>query len=285
MSRSEVSPPGPNTPSWLGDGFAAGCKRHGDFGVDFAQYREHVLAAARRRVAASAGRPNAIARVARSLALDDLYLACACELRSELAWNALRTNFAYRLTTLLRKRGVQAQEATEIVADLPGMLVADPGSSTPPGRSRLSSFDGSGSLFGWLAVIALREWQRRRARNHGVTAPDLSAVVAAKAADSVDREAGQRFAEAVRLAWGRLTPRHRTVLALRYSHGLQQVEIMRLLGVSAPRISRLLDRAVRELRTCVELLVGGSGSDLLAHWSSLREALGVELQRLHGKAQ
>ncbi|MFI5987714.1 sigma-70 family RNA polymerase sigma factor [Streptomyces sp. NPDC051555] len=99
------------------------------------------------------------------------------------------------------------------------------------------------------AVAATRAWQARpldppspRAGT-GFDKPDPAA---AAAYDSVDNS------QLVAHATGRLSPRERQVIDLRFRQEMSQDQIGILLGVTQPQVSRMLSRSLRKMRESLE---------------------------------
>ncbi|MBK8974351.1 MAG: sigma-70 family RNA polymerase sigma factor [Planctomycetes bacterium] len=223
--------------------------------------------------------------VARDRAIDgiehaaDLFLACAADADVPGAWEVLRRVHGDAVCRMLQSRGVPDATARDVVEGLPGALIAEPGGGG--GRTRLGSYDGSGSLRSWLGIVAMRAviTERRRvqraeravahrARTHGV--PPDPALLAS------DAELGSRFARRLRAAWDELPPRWRLALALRYVQGLPGAEIARVLGVGAPRVTRIVEAAIDNLRASLESEIASSSAPPPA---TLRALLGAELAR------
>jgi RNA polymerase sigma-70 factor (ECF subfamily) len=116
--------------------------------------------------------------------------------------------------------------------------------------SKLDSFDGRGSVEGWLIQVTNRiclNWLRRRGRrpeteeltelNAPASAPDQETGLAR-------REAGERL----RLELARLGDRERRVLGLRYFQQMPIREVAATLGCSEGTAKSLLFRTLRKLR-------------------------------------
>jgi RNA polymerase sigma-70 factor (ECF subfamily) len=118
-------------------------------------------------------------------------------------------------------------------------------------RRRRTFRPGRGSAEAWLFGIArnaaLDELRRRRRR----------AVLEADAAD-LDRPPADEHVElllrreAVRAALASLEPRERDLIALKFSGGLSNAEIARVLGTSATNVGTRLHRTVEKLRKACE---------------------------------
>ena len=98
-------------------------------------------------------------------------------------------------------------------------------------------------LFGIARNAALDELRRRKRRAALEADPeDLNAVAPDEHADGALRR------EAVRAALGRLAPRERELVALKFAGGLSNEEIARVLGISESNAGTRLHRTLEKLR-------------------------------------
>ena len=98
-------------------------------------------------------------------------------------------------------------------------------------------------LFGIARNAALDELRRRKRRAVLEADPeDVHATGAAEQADAALRR------EAVRAALGRLSPRERELVALKFAGGLSNEEIARVVGISASNAGTRLHRTLEKLR-------------------------------------
>jgi len=216
----------------------------------------------------------------------DALLAIACDEDAPGAWEELVRGHAPRLRAFLRGRGTADVEIESFLAELPGLLREAP----PDGRARtrIGTYDGSGSLFSWLAVIALRTMNRRRreadARQREFTPSDVATRRDAPATPLLSEEAAQRFQAALAEAWATLTARERLAVLLRHRDGLSGREIARLMGIGEPRVSRLLEAGLARLRDAVRRRMPdtppGTSTPDSAMWQALGEVLGRHLATL-----
>jgi RNA polymerase sigma factor (sigma-70 family) len=264
----------------LRGGFDDGVAAHGDLRMPFERFASRALALTVRRlerVAPSPARADVTDALARA-ALADVYLAVACEDGVAGAWDRFVAAFAPSIAGMAIRRGASRAQAEEMSHELPGEIF-----TPPPGggaRTRLGTFDGAGSLTGWLAVIVQRRLtDRRRAADRDPAAMDDAAgdsVTGEPSDDPVVRavgaETGREFAEALDEAWRCVTPREALVVLLRHRDGLPQTEIARLLGIGEPRVSRMLSSAAEKLRSVVVRRVGSdpaSGHE----WAAIERAV------------
>jgi RNA polymerase sigma factor (sigma-70 family) len=265
---------------------ARGRLAHGALGLSAEEYASHALASAARRLARRPdGEAPALARVVGDAVAADLYLAAAASRDVEGAWARLDAELRPRLEALARSRGASPNDADRLVSELVGDLALPGG-----GADRLlATYDGTGSLFGWLATILLRRLLRetRASRRRPGSLDDETASPPAPrlgpAEGAEAREVEERVGVALDRALERLTPRERAALVLRHADGRTGREIARLLGVGAPRVSRLLDQATSKVRDAVvpELRAAGwRGRWDDTSWASLRDRIGLSLGRV-----
>jgi len=98
-------------------------------------------------------------------------------------------------------------------------------------------------LFGIARNAALDELRRRK--RHAALETDPEDVHAEDPGDAVD---GALRRQAVRAALGRLAPRERELVALKFAGGLSHEEIGRVLGISASNAGTRLHRTLEKLR-------------------------------------
>jgi RNA polymerase sigma factor (sigma-70 family) len=274
------------------EAFREGRAAYGDLGVPEAAFlatvsRQTGWNLKRRELDATA---QAAADYLARAALEDLYLAGACEGGSEGAWAVLHAQFAGRLEGFAVRRGRSSAEAEGLVQDLFGDLAAP-----PPGgvaRTLLGTFDATGSLFGWLSIVLLRRIaaQARRRRTESLEVQPEGTLEEARAPGAsddarpaleslVEREQARRIAAAVEEAFESLTPQQRFALVLKHRDGRTQREIGALLGVGEARVSRVVSGAVERLSADVRAALGDAdapdaGSEA---WAALLAALARHL--------
>jgi len=251
-----------------------GRREYGDLALDYALFTERFLCLTSRRLLA-AGVATTDANVASALgraAGADVYLAVACEEGAPGAWETFTQRFMPRIRALATRRGADETEADDLSQQLPAEMAA-----APPGggaKTRLGRYDGSASLFTWLAVICLRRLadRRRAAAARPVPAGHLLDSPAPARGSDPSRRASEteqtaRFRAVLASAWEGLTSQERLVLLWKHRDGLPQTQIADLLGVGPPRVSRLVNRGVEKLRNAVACSAEG------ASWGALVRAV------------
>ena len=269
--------------------FEEGVGRHGPLPLAFEDFAAHVIVLVAQRLNSPCDRlqANRVARVVDDSVGCDLFLAIACDKDVPGAWETFSRTYFPRLRGLARKHRVPDSDAEELIREIPGELVAEPGKAQT--RTRLGTYQGIGPLFDWLAVIFLRKAvHRTRRKGFPLGAGDgdprgreagESPILSNPLANVVDRETCQRFDAALSAAWERLQPEELVAITYKYGDGLAQKDIARILHCGEWRVSRVLDRGLRKIREVVRRMMRQEGQvegDQL--WSALRETLETRLQ-------
>lgn len=223
------------------------------------------------------------------LVLQDLYLGTACDAGDEKAWATLEREFLPRLQQ--RARGCRIgparaeAEATALLGDL----------ALPPPRDQartlIGTYDGSGSLYGWLTVILVRRIFRKktprptvtiRASDNEVAREERTGAEAPPAWERlVNHETAERLRRGMAEAWQNLSDQETLVLVFKHGHGLSQRKIASLLSVSEPTCSRIATGALAKVRATVQRALGtddmdASQGDLL--WRELEQVVSESMQ-------
>lgn len=269
MQRPAASPPAPATGSDARIGLTAEA-----FAARVADHVER----RRRRLGLPAEGFDPAAAAAR-LATDDLRLATAADLGCADAWAQLAAKERPRLLRLLRRHAGPG-EAEAICSDVLADLCLPP----PRGGARtlLGTYDGSGPLWAWLGTIALRRLFRA---TRGRTLERLEGSPAPACAPTAEerleaRTPAERFDALWPSAWARLEPDERAAVLLKHRGGLAQRVAARLLGVSEPTLTRLLQRAIAKLRGAIVDVLRAEGSEPSTRegWTRLEATLACRLE-------
>ena len=265
-----------------------GAKEYGSLPFSFETFGRHVTGRIRDRLL-RAGAPDDDERVGALLARvngADLYLAVACDHRLEEAWRVFGARLVPRLRGLLLKKRVPKHEIDDVLASLPGELVA-----APPGSNcttRIGTYDGLGSLFYWLVTFVFRRLGERARVVRRVASLEslIKERTAATTTDSDDpahlasvRELCQRLSEAVTAAWERLSPRHVLVLRFKFLSSRTQKEAARVLGISEAMVSTLLHQGLERTRAAVAPLIAAHGTGSWPDFDQLRTMMDELLQK------
>ncbi len=262
----------------LSAGHRDGQRTFGDFELPFQRYAAEVvagLAARFARLDLKFDEDVLLEAVARC-ALSDLYLARALEQGSAAAWTCFEGRFVGRLIGLLTGRGARGVDPEAIAT----ALLADLALPPPRGNARTlaGTYDGSGSLWGWLAAAAVRRLSRTREQSE--TGPSAVREAPAEAAPwhaLVERETADELERALRETWTQLDADERLVICWRHGQGLSQRQIASLLGVAEYQVSRTRSSALSKLRGAVARTVQLPPGGAASLWGRLELVVGLHL--------
>lgn len=291
MADADPPSPTPEVSRLLREGEAAGRTAYGPLALDADRFDRAVLAAVARRPVEGESVADAVAR----RAVGDLWLAVAADLGVPGAFDAFYAHFEPRLRAMALRMLGSAVDADALATEVLGDLALAPRSGAA--RTVLGTFDGSGSLFGWLAAILARRVYARGKKTPGATEVALDPGDGSGASDppvpptrgegrdplegAVGRERASGLRAALEAAWARATPNERFVLVGKFRDGLEQRALARSLGVGAPRVTRLVQQVVEKVRAVVATALGGGGDagpeadrdalDVVQRWLATRD--------------
>lgn len=277
-----AAPAAPQETADLRRGFERGREVHGDHGLPLGDYCRGVREGLRRRRNARhlPADEATVAALVPTLALADLYLVRACDAGSESAWRALVAAYAPRLAALVRAREGRSVDPDAVVTEVFSGLALPPREGGA--RTCLGTFDGSGSLWSWLAatlVHRLLRAGRDRLRPVGDEPLERGQAPEAPADGLADAETAAAVDRALTQVWRRLEPEERCALVWKHRHGVPQRRIAALLKVHESRVSRWLDRGLAKLRGALSPLLA-DGATLDEHARVLGAGLSDHLARL-----
>ncbi len=233
---------------------AAGLARAGGLALSFGEFARIVDARVHDRLVALDLEPTTerMAAAVKRLCLEDLVLAIACDRGEPGAWTVLRDEYMPRLVGLATKQGKARADAEDLAESLLADLALPP-PRRPAAATLLGTFQGWGSLFGWLATILVRRIAAgARRKSPERLSPDHAAHRAAQHGDptlpSDEADVVAVVSAALRDGLARCTPRERLVLVLKHRDDLPHRDIAATLGVGVPRVSQVLHRAHQRLR-------------------------------------
>lgn len=276
---SEPSDPRPDTRRLLARAFGRARKSFGDHGLaphDFLAHAVRVTTLRRRR----AGLPTSareLDALLRAAALEDLYLAFACERASEAAWKQVAETYLDRLTGLAVRRGARGADGEAAASAFLAKLALPPASGDA--RTTIGTFSATGSLWGWLAVGLTRHLQRESAkarRTQGEGVERIKGEARAHATPVEDTEVADAVVRALVAGMADLEPSERTAFVWKHRDALPQRRIAELLGVPSYQVSRWITRATTRLRVALEQ----TGQDLSGElpWAALGARVGRVLE-------
>ena len=190
-----------------------------------------------------------------SLHLEDLAVACACEIGSETAWEHFvgeQRPALYRAADAIEPGGGARDLADSLYAELYGLRERDGNR-----QSLFRYFQGRSSLATWLrAVLSQRYIDRVRAARRLEPLPEEEAVVGSARGAEPPEPDRARFQSLMRTALDRaiagLDARDRLRLRCYYAQQLTLAQTGRLMGEHEATVSRQLGRTRRAIREAVE---------------------------------
>ena len=213
-----------------------------------------------------------------SLRVEELALARACAAGNERAWEQFFTRYREKLhdaaLALAKDDGKARELAGSIYADLYGT-----GNREGLRVSKLSYYNGRGSLEGWLrTVMAQRQINEYRGTRRNVSLEEETdagkqfALVPSQAAQAVD----PRLVAATDEALSAISAQDRCILAYYFLDDLTLAKIASILGVHESTISRRLERLVKGVRKDIVLRLTQAGMSR----RQAEEALDVDVRDL-----
>jgi RNA polymerase sigma-70 factor, ECF subfamily len=185
-----------------------------------------------------------------TLHIEELVLARACACGHERAWE----DFMARYREKLHDAALRITKEDSRARELAGSMYADlyGASSRDGGRvSKLSYYNGRGSLEGWLrTVMAQRHVNEYRSNRHTVSLEEETEAGRqfASTATLAPNNSDPRLAAAIDEALASLSAEDRCVLAYYFLDDLTLARIAAMLRVHESTISRRLEKLVRQLR-------------------------------------
>ncbi len=214
----------------------------------------------------------------RSLALSDLYLACACVSGNVLAIELLDQHYLAKLPTLLKLSAVQLDEVCQKVRIhlLVGLDGAQP---------HLKGYSGRGRLMNYIKVIASRMALPRAGAQEQETwqeivLEELESIPSPR--PSPELEFGRRrdrfaFNQCLRTSFDALPEEHQDLLRMNYIEGISTTALAVVFGVNQSTISRRIKDVRRELyektKRCLQDKLGLTSEEFRSLLSSIRSQL------------
>ncbi len=185
-----------------------------------------------------------------SLRVEELALARACAAGNELAWQAFMSRYREKLhdaaLAIAREESHARELAGSIYADLYGT-----GNREGKRVSKLSYYNGRGSLEGWLrTVLAQRQVNEYRGGRKLVSLDEEGEEGKQFAAANVEprSEVDPRLNTALDAALAAISAEDRCILAYYFLDDLTLAKIAGIIGVHESTISRKIEKLVRTLR-------------------------------------
>jgi RNA polymerase sigma-70 factor (ECF subfamily) len=219
------------------------------------------------------------------LALDDLYLACACAAGAPGAAAALQALHGAAMRAAIA-RIVPASDVAEVEQQLIKELVV----GTPAAAGKIASYAGQAPLERWLrvtaqraALMAVRSSQTEGRARRAAAAELPAAVEAPEIAYLKERYRGD-FEAALEQALARLAERDRALLRLHLVSGLTVQGVGKAYGVTQPTASRWLAQAraalLDDIKSTLGARLGASSTELASIAGLVASRLDLSLSQL-----
>ena len=237
------------------------------FALDAATFADRLLLLAR---VACPGSDKLLCDHVRRLSLDDFYLASACSLDDQRAWQELAG----------RHLGFMRDFARRFLREPDAMDLADQVLTDLWQRRKIARYEGRSTLRTWLgAVVAHAALNAATAGHRAAASLDREQPLEARlagplSAEPAANEARSLLARLVAEAIGGLPPGEKLLLYLYYEQDLTLDQMAVALRASKAALSRRLTRTRSSLRAAIESLARSAGASA----DALRA--GIDLGRL-----
>jgi RNA polymerase sigma-70 factor (ECF subfamily) len=270
--------PDPRLEADLAAACARGRAAFGQLPLDDQTFAKHLA----RAIKIGGAGPSAIS----ALAIEDLFLACACLAGTEGAAAAFSARHGATMRGTIA-RIVRGADNGEVEQQLTAALLV--GSAAGP--AKIGSYLGKAPLDRWLGVAAQREalmWLREnrteaRAREGAAAEPAPNGNTHLEMAFLKDRYRGA-FEQALKESLARLPERQRTLLRLHIVNGVRLEKIGQMFAVSQPTASRWLAAAretlLGDIKATLGTRLGASSQELASLAGMVASRLDLSLSML-----
>ncbi len=249
----------------------------GDFAVPVEDFVRHVQRVVSARIQDA---PDRLVAVLDRLCWSDIHLALGCLRRTEGAVRLFFDRFGRYLHLLAHRSAPDNATGDDIEQSMRATLFL-PRKLDDPKSARLASYQGTGSLAGWLRVIAHRlvidEVRKLKRVDRDDNLDRLASPDVGPDASFESVEAAARIAPLVRAAIEDLTPEERDLLRQRYRDGRVLREIAAELGKDITTVHRRIvavnAKLWKRIRARAELDLGLDERDLKALLGAIAERL------------
>lgn len=169
----------------------------------------------------------------------ELFLSCACLAGDPKAISLFERNYLSQIPLFLSKVERDPDAVADVQQSLREKLLVAPAG----GVARLAEYTGSGSLGGWLRVVAVRAaLDRKRAHKSTVSSDSVPEAVLSPSVDPeldfIRHRYASEFREAFAAAILSLDPKNRTILRLHIVDGLNIEKIGLIYDVHRATVAR-----------------------------------------------
>lgn len=226
------------------------CRFYGNHGVGEQEFVRHISLTIEKNKGAEIC-PTSILQFIESHYIDDLYLAYACSLGVETAWQCFINNFSSDIRVFAKLFSGNSTIAGEIAGSIWTYLYLP----SRNGRKRISTYDGRIPLTNWLRVVVSNRLanQRELKINRTEGLDDIAESSVPFEHDKIDsamrfKRYGAFVSEALEQACGELTNQECLLILLRYERNLDLKYISRLFDVHQSTVMRRIERTCWKIR-------------------------------------
>lgn len=228
--------------------YQQGIEDHGEIGVTYQSLESRFLSIISKSNQPDGKGLSGIVLLKR-LFTSDLYLATGCLSESSAAWRRFDVLYHRRAFNIAFNILRSGDIARDLADELPALLLLPTGN----GQSRLSSYEGRGSLSSWLAIVIRNAAVKMSNRKSNVVGDlDAASGLADPRIDPEQRLQVEQLSalvtEAFKEASRVLTNHERVVLTLRYVHEVSFTQIARANRMRPSSITRKIERIHTKLR-------------------------------------
>lgn len=245
------------------------------------------------RLLPEASAESPLAPLIEQLALEDLYLACACVHGVPSAIETLEREYLAKLPGLLGHIKLPSATTLDDVCQMVRTHLLLPTDKAVP---RIAEYTGRGALMSWIRVVAVRMALRQRASDRETPEENRLAALEALPApgpdaefDLIKRRYHREFRQATREAFASLPSEQRHLLRLHFIERLPTTRLGPLFGVDQSTVSRWLKSArqavYEETKRLLKERLGLSSHDFESMLADIESRFDVSLSQVLGEEE
>lgn len=230
------------------------CKLYGNHGIEPEDFINHVFSAIEKKQE-SVTSPVEILEFLQTYYIDDLYLAYACSLGIDSAWESFVLNFSSDVK-FFAKIFSRSLSINEEIADSIWTYLYLPSRN---GRKRISNYDGRVSLTSWLRAVVFNYLvNQRKLKNNRIQSlddvSDVSTTFEQQKIDSVMRfkRYGWFVSTSIEEACQELTNQECSLILLRYEKNQDLKHISHLFNIHQSTVMRRIEKICWRIRQKVK---------------------------------
>jgi RNA polymerase sigma-70 factor len=226
------------------------CKSYGNHGVGLQEFVRHISITIKKNNEAEIC-PTSILQFIESHYIDDFYLAYACSLGVETAWQCFINNFSSDIRVFAKLFSKNSTTAGEVAGSIWTYLYLP----SRNGRKRIATYDGRIPLTNWLRVVVSNRLanQRELKSNRIEGLDDIAESAVPFQHDKIDsamrfKRYGVFVSSSLAKACRELTNQECLLILLRYERNLELKYISRLFNVHQSTVMRRIERTCSKIR-------------------------------------